>query len=294
MLRMMIASAPEDEAIVVVEGASDVRALRPLVEAGVRIHALGGKSLIVGAHRDLEPSISERILFLVDCDNEDNDDLKGRHNLVITTYRDLECDLLFHLDGAKRAALECFGLDLNHESVFERLREELQLCTDLVCMFNATKDGARALQLPLRVRDQITGTKRRFGLADLPQLGQWAIGTHSLGIEEIATQLGQVLEWEGGCVAQVVTGAIECWDLACQRHSIEGCLTCKRMRLCNGHDLEAALVARFIHQGSDISLSEMERLVRVGADVGLLDSWPVVRRIRHFEGHTGLRILTAS
>ncbi|CAL8977581.1 hypothetical protein PROP_02226 [Propionicimonas sp. T2.31MG-18] len=291
MLRMLVTTSPADGVILVVEGPSDVRALRPLVNPGVHIQALGGKSLVVGAHQNLGSAHERRVLFLVDCDNEDNTPVKGLPNLIITSHRDLECDLLFHLDGAKRAALDCFSSGLDHESVVKAIKKELVVSTEVACRFNATKDEARLLQLPLGIRDVTTGKKRRFALEDLPRFEEWAQGTSDLRIPDIAARLGEKLGWTTGQVALVANAAVARWGSACKRHSVSACASCGRMRLCNGHDLEAALVARFNRQGSSITRTEMERLVRVGADVSLANGWPVVDRIRRFEGWAGLRVL---
>ena len=53
----------------------------------------GKKSLAVSAHRDMDERDRRRIIVVVDCDG-DAGQLCGSPNLVITTYNDLEADLV--------------------------------------------------------------------------------------------------------------------------------------------------------------------------------------------------------
>ena len=90
----------------VVEGASDRSALYPFVVPTAWVVPAYGKEQVLCAYDELEAPLRNGTLFIADCDGGVDARYKGNADLVITTNRDIEADLLFELQALERVALD--------------------------------------------------------------------------------------------------------------------------------------------------------------------------------------------
>jgi len=291
-LRMLSRTQQADLGIVVLEGASDVRALRPYFNAGVRLFPAGSKSLVLGARRALRDAEIGRFLFIVDCDNDNEVPEKGNVDFIITSYRDLEGDLCFYLDAAERVAYEYLPVSQTACEVDLELGEILRTAVDVSCKFSCVKDAARRRRLRLKKRDERTGRARRLGLEDMPPLAEWCDQSGAPSLATIVATVADLLEWKPVDLSAVMEDSAADWLRRCEVHHLSACTECQRKSLCNGHDLEAAMAASISRwTGRHVDVDEVQRGIRMTSNTMKSSEWPLIARVQRYESATGLRIL---
>ena len=107
-LRLRRRALPLSVPLVVVEGPTDRNALFPFLMPTVVVIPANGKNQVLHAFTELETSLRNAVLFLVDCDGGVDPRFKGHVELVISSNRDTEADLLFELGALERDRFACF------------------------------------------------------------------------------------------------------------------------------------------------------------------------------------------
>lgn len=284
-----------DDVIVVVEGSTDRRALTSMLARRARIVPANGRDIVLGAYRALQSNPLDRCLFVADCDGNFPDDLKGLSDLIITSHRDIEADLMFELRGHERISMEYLGeAMLPIEETYLRSDEAFSLCSSVVYRLGITKDAARGLGLRLRYLDVNRGQRIRISLADLPSAQSWLGREEAPGFDEIVQDMAFVLGWSDEEARRVESMADLTESALCRTHTNPICTPCLNRRFCNGHDMVIAFALHLeVRLGQEVSAREIDRHLRLGADRTLITRWNVAERIRRWEMVRGLPVLAA-
>lgn len=283
----------DDEVLLVVEGSTDCRALRQLLIESVILVPARGRNLVLGAYEELRQENLAACLFLADCDNNFPSDLKGLTNLVITSNRDLEADLLFALNGYERIVLEFLGgASSRTKELLVQRDEVLSYCATFVSAFGIVKDAARSRGLTLRIADPLTAQRVRSTISDLPQAAGWIGAGYQPSIDEIAADLGHLLGWTALDVSAVAVDANRTDAEPCRRHAVVACVECRRRCHCNGHDMVSAIALDLSARLTlAVSQEELDKHLRIAADRSLVPRWSVGRRMRRWEEGAKARLL---
>jgi Protein of unknown function (DUF4435) len=109
--------------VLIVEGPDDKRLFAPLVKNRQQIVAAGGKGLLLAAQSLALEQGNNRLLFLADCDYDVAlGHLAPARNLVITTYADVEADLLA-LGALRRLVEDLVAATLNSDEYLDEVVE---------------------------------------------------------------------------------------------------------------------------------------------------------------------------
>lgn len=282
-------------ALIVVEGSSDRRALYPFLHPKTVVVAANGNYHVVSAFDGLETDVRKGILFILDCDGTVDERLKGHRELVITTNRDIEADLLFELDGLTRVAYSVLGGAVSREEIDTQVRDLLRFARQLTSTIGLIQTSARSLGLRVRVASRSSGQRRPLRLRDVRDIPQWAARLYRPSILEAAKAIANSTGWSEEDVEAVAGRAVELRESICKPHSRSACASCRYMTHCNGHYLvEAISLALTQHHSVRISAEELDRSVRIAADPRRLGDWQVVRRIQAWEEGQACRALRNS
>ena len=178
----------------IVEGLSDKRALLPFVDGSVAVIPADGKDKLLAAYVGLTDKERRHIAFVLDCDGSTPSELKGLHDLVITTNRDVEADLIFELRAFQHYCLEL--LAHVYDSPLEVDREAstiVSMAAHISGILGAVVTVGGGEGLRLKVADG--NRRRRLRLSDLPELRGWLADPHVVGADEVAAAVARRLAW---------------------------------------------------------------------------------------------------
>ncbi|WP_447006069.1 hypothetical protein ACRAKI_06135 [Saccharothrix isguenensis] len=268
----------------IVEGATDKRALFPFLASNVQVIPAGSSSQVIRTYRDLEVPLRDGVLFILDCDGKVDPDLKGNRDLVITKNRDLEADLLIELKALHRVAFELLALDSNDPKELSKKTEEtLHVAVEIASNLGIARLAANELSLPTRIVDRKTQKRRKFRFSDL-QRPRSRADLLSFDFEKAANEICSLVAWSVNDTKNVLTLASRGKLKRCRRHGSRECVSCKQMSFCNGHDLVDALVVVLnVLHGVTLPVSVFDRMLRVSADRSSVQHWEVFRRIKAWE-----------
>ena len=291
---MRVRAMPSGSALLVVEGSTDRSVLLPFASESTIIVVSRGKDRLVPAYQQLAPGLRHSVLFVLDCDGNTPGHLKGKEDLVLSTNRDLESDLIFELDVLQRVVLEILADRVESLASARAVTDQLvAAAADYATSLGIVQDSARCLKLPVRVVDALTGRKRRLRPSDLVGINKALSGDTLVDCYEVAKDAAAVLGWSASQYRRV-EGAIQRTEQnECTRHRSVGCLTCRRMRHCNGHSLVDALArALFVVEGHRMPAEELDRLLRVASTGAVVDNWAVLARVKRWQQARGIAALS--
>jgi hypothetical protein len=284
-IRLRRRGLPPTTAILVVEGITDKRALFPFLAPDVVVVPADGKDKLIRTFEELEAELRPGVLFLLDCDGGIEQRLKGHLDLIITTNRDLEADLMFELRALERVAYEHLSSFVEApgdlEPVVSRLLADASVLT---AMIGIVQGAAVRLGFSMRVIDARTGDRRRLRLTDLQPVRSWLNDVASLELRDVANVVGQVVGWPRADKDAVSIAAEEVGIINCARHDEVRCFGCWKMSHCNGHLLTQATALAFdVYHRVRVDVKDLDRALRIAADTTLIPEWDVARRIRRWE-----------
>ena len=292
-VRQRYRALASNQVLVIVEGDSDRRTLLPLLGDNVVLVPAGGRDALLDTYSRLEKAALDRCLYIVDCDNDFSNELKGRANLIITSHRDIEADALFDLEGYDRLAFEYLDYgSASAEELMARKDELLSFAAGISSRFGVVKDAARKRGLRLKLRDAFTNAKVRSTPADLPSIGSWVAAQKIPTLNEIAFELGRLMSWSNPDIIDVAQEAGARWNDPCRRHGLPGCGECRLRTSCNGHDLVATLAVDLsIRLTTQVTSAELDRHLRMSTNRDLVHRWTVGKRISGWENEIHLGVL---
>ncbi len=240
--------------VLVVEGPDDKRVFARHVLDPAQILPAGGRKLLVSAHEKANNSQRAKIVFLTDCDYEIRyGSLRGAPDLIITTFTDMESDLL--------------SLGLIESLVLEYVPRALE--SRETCQSITTRLRARAQQIALplgRLRMIAKPLGIPLNLDDVKIARYWDPKSGSMNYERLVnamhTKVSDVIsfsEW-----GQLSSNAPQ--DIG----------------MCHGKDLVKALsfLLKTEYRVEGITTDSVARVLRTSLSQQHLTSWDVVRRIK--------------
>jgi len=251
-----------------------------------------GKDHVLRAFDELEDHLRAETVFIVDCDGGIEDRYKGSRELVITTNRDIEADILFELNALPRLALDVLAGRANNPSSVQALADDaLSQAATLATFIGLVHSAAIALTLPTKVIGA-NGRRQKFRLTDLAELHH-RVQTNGLrDAEAVANAVAPLVGWDTDDVNAVSAKAAASAQQPCAEHGRRGCSQCLRRAYCNGHQLVDALGAVFAtRHGVRMTRPELERAVRLAADPTRVPAWKVAERVRDWGVAVGIQIL---
>lgn len=280
---------------IVVEGSSDRKALFPFIDKSAVIIPASGKGNLIYAYRRLEKKYRRQTVFLLDCDGATNASLKGKPELVLTSNRDIEADIIFELSALTRMGQELLAEDADRSEDVDLECEALKdSAINFALNLGIVRAAARDQKLKTHLRTHRTGRSRKIGLPDIECAAENAKQKRpsdlSLGL--IVRDMASIAEWSKAESEAVRKASEECLSRKCSRHTRSRCKACLAMRYCNGHDLVEAL-----HMILDLRYSvilrsgDVDRYLRISADRQKLPDWTVFSRLEAWENLTGAKLL---
>jgi hypothetical protein len=264
--RLRLDALGDSAGILIVEGFDDRRVFAQKAKPQ-QIVVSGGRKLLLAAHRALDADDLGRLVFLTDCDHEvSRGTLKGAHDLIITRNRDVESDLL-ELGGLRKVLLEVVpracdsehDLDLITTQVMTRITN---LAEPIGRLRNALQSRGEELNLTNLDLSKVRPTGS--DLVDVDRLVRTIVQRSHMVSTKPQDALNMVQSEPGG------------------------------YRVCNGHDLLAALshVLREDFNRGDAGTPHLAGLLRSTVlDSEIFEQWTVVRRIRAWQRSFGRFVL---
>lgn len=277
--------------MVIVEGDDDRRAIFPFLSGPVVVVPAGGKTNVLAAYQQLEIKFRAGVVFIVDCDGSLAEPMKGRVDLVITTNRDIEADLLLELKAFDRVADEYLSPEATDPAELANLSIELlDIAADLAHHIGVLQASAAGLGLRTRRLGKAkNGGKIR--VFDLPSAEAMASGSPR-DLDALATDLAALTGWSPVEREAVIELAEQHLQEECA-HSAQCCSDCRRQRHANGHHLVDCVTATLAnHSSTDIAASEVAHALRIGADRSLVSGWEVAKRLQRWQDERGLVLLS--
>jgi hypothetical protein len=274
-------SANEGWSFLVVEGTSDKRALAPLLGDRFYYIPARGKDMVLHAQERLTAEGVNDCLFLVDCDGEVDPQRLGMSNLIVSSNRDLEADLLFELKAFDRIALEYLSDFGYGSSECERVgRELLAFVSGITARLGIGLDAARQLGLPVKILDQEQNRRRRVSLLDVPEMLSWVNNFVPVDSLDVAEAVARLLSWGEGELQSVAQIAERGASKLCRLHGLAACPSCTPRRYSNGRDLIAGLSLALSQRcGFKVTEAELSRSLRLATSPLSASNWSVALRV---------------
>lgn len=293
-IRLLLQAGGQD--FLFAESNSDTSALADLLADGIEVRKAQGKANCVGAHAYLSEDERRRVLFLVDCDGEDNSKILGIPSMIISSNRDLESDMFFVLRSYERLILTHLAERDGGIGDFRiRALECLNFVVHVTTLVGQIRDLAVARGLPTKIFDESTQKKRKVGVRDIGDLAQRCISLKAPLFEDLLAQFQSVLDWPSGTELVLSALSRENATKPCRAHSLPDCLGCRARRFANGHDL-IDLGARVLHsqilglQGEP-DYRNFERNLRLAIVSERCLAWATYDRMRRYERWSGKAVL---
>lgn len=280
---------PPERPLVVVEGATDRRALLPHFAENVQVIPAGGRPNAIAAFHRAKLDGMMGVLVIIDCDGDTPLELKGHHGLVISTNRDLEADLLLELDAMRRFACEVLADSADDGQAAKALAGALlRSVQEVAVAIERVRSAARRLGIGTRMLDAKLGRRRKIRPTDLAGSLVWVSESQMLKLEEVTAEYGALAGWSAAEMQAVAVGAQADAGASCCRHESPGCEACETRCLCNGHDL-VDLLTIGVNGATGLSLKveEVDRSLRIAADARKIASWEVAKRAKRWASNGG-------
>jgi hypothetical protein len=289
-IRMRRRSLPHQKVLLIVEGSTDKSAYSSFVSTDVHFVAGRGKETVLNAYDDLASDNLDNCIFVVDCDGNTDARWLGLPDLFISENRDIEADLILGLRAFERVAIGHLLRTVDDVEQAKLMAHTLvQQAASMTSVFGIVFDAARALGLPLRVRDASTGQKRRIRPDDVDLHAQWISSRTTPPIDEVANAIGIALGWEQGAAQHVTESATSGGTKPCREHSVPSCSTCIHRRFSNGHSLTRACSQLLSAELSyAVSPEEVGRSILVSPDTTMVSTWSTAARIKRWQSKHGV------
>lgn len=281
-IRMRRNGAEPGTLFLIVEGVSDKRTFLPLLDNGIHYVPARGKPMVVEAFNTLSSEGVDDCMFVVDCDGEDNRDILGVPNLVVSVNRDVDADLLLSLSSFERVALEYLSEHADTGTDTQALASSLlDYSRELTALFGLHLDAARMEGKPVKLVDPVTSLRRRIRPTDVQAFDLWVRNFVIPDANELVNAIGAALSWGDGDQAGVLERGLRGAEKHCRLHGGSRCAFCTPRTYSSGHDLVDVLALGLSQRcGFVVSPAEFARVVRVAAQAGVRDSWAVGQRIK--------------
>ncbi|MEV6194792.1 hypothetical protein AB0M19_20635 [Streptomyces sp. NPDC051920] len=255
------------KAVLVVEGPDDKRVFARHVADPAQILPAGGRRILLSAHESANDTQRQKIIFVTDCDYEvRRGSLRGAPDLVITTFTDMESDLL--------------ALGLVESVVLELVPRALE--SRAACNQISTRIRTRAEQLALplgRLRMAAQPLGIPLNLDDIKLSRYWDPKTGSVNLTRLVdamhSKVSSIIDFNGW--RKLIADAPE--DIG----------------MCHGKDLVRALAfllkSEYRVDGASVEL--VARIIRASLAGHHLESWEVIRRIKMWQEMNRRYVLTA-
>ncbi|MCL6286740.1 MULTISPECIES: toprim domain-containing protein [Streptomyces] len=246
-----------DRGILVVEGPDDKRVFARHVFDASQILPAGGRKILLSAHEKATQAQRAKIIFVTDCDYEvRRGNLRGAPDLVITTFTDMESDLI-DLGLVELAVLDLVPGALDSSAACKRISEALL-------------SKARKMALPLgRIRMAAQPLGIPIHLDDVKMPRYWDNKDQSINSQKLTDAMHSK-------VSEVV-GFQEWRELVEKSPADPG--------MCHGKDLARNLASllKSDHRVDGITADRLVQMMRAHLDNEHLSRWDVVSRIRGWQ-----------
>lgn len=290
-VRMRLNASDQEVQFLVVEGISDKKSFSPLLARHFQYVPARGKEMVLEARSLLREEESERCLFVVDCDGGTDPKWLGQDNLIVSSNRDIDADLLMELTTFDRVAVEYlsdFGWDADTcEDVGRTL---LDYANTIATALGIILDHARAFNLPIKVRDAVTNKRRRLQFGDIPGASTVVENFVPVTEQDLIDSVRDVLGWTAEQEQLVREAAVFASEKNCRLHATAACVHCRARTFSNGHDLVEVLALGLTQRcGFEVTPAELARAIRLATSRDTMLGWAVSDRIvRWLESKGGM------
>ncbi|HQA23614.1 MAG: hypothetical protein IT189_08470 [Microbacteriaceae bacterium] len=277
--------------LVVVEGKHDKVALMQFLDRATEVLCADGKPRLLHAYAAIEPHLRNALLFVMDCDGDTPAEYKGQVDLVLTTNRDAEADILLMLDPATRAGVELFGPTRSTaDEAIDRMNEVVDRAAVVAAIVGSMLKAARGRGL--KVQRGSGPTARAIELLDFlkPEMVEELSSVDSVG--ELVGRIQSVLAWGIDEAAAVEGDVLLDLGRECRRHRRVNCEGCLIQRSANGHHFVQAIAAMHSSETrGQYQVANVAMVLRTAATYSPLRSWPTLKRIQRWEEMSGYQVL---
>jgi hypothetical protein len=256
----------KDHGVLIVEGPDDKRLFAPLVRNRQQVVAAGGKGLLLAAQSLALEQENDRVLFLADCDYDVAlENLAPANNLIITTYADVEADLL-DLGAVRHLVEDLVPATLDSDEYLEEVVDAV---------------FTRSVAL-----SDVLGRARRVARAE-----GFQVETKSVRHHKYRRRYSDEVD-EPKLIRTLYQSSPDCPLPYDELESLVGKIS-RGYANCNGHDLIAAIghVLRDDFGVRNQTAESLEKLVRYQVPPNMIASWKVIQRIRRWEAGEDCQIL---
>jgi len=280
------------QVLAIVEGVSDRAALMPHFAGEVVLKAAKGREKLLSAYFGLESSLRSPVVFIFDCDGNTPLELKGQVDLVISSNRDMEADLIFDLNAFHGVTQDYLGRIYEDTAVVRAhteaaVEQASEMSTDLGLILK----GAKAMGLTTHIKRPRAGIDRVITVTDVNDAAFDFSSRRPSDLSTLSQAVGTVLGWGQLDIEEISKRANSEYETHCARHETV-CGRCRKRQLANGHHLVDALslILDRVH-GQIVSPSLVASGLRMSPSPLALKSWVVLRRLKAWEDASGMRVL---
>jgi hypothetical protein len=262
-------------AVLIVEGLADKGVFGGwcvLSDVKDQVVVAGNKRLALGAHQNMSPEDRSRIVVVVDCDGDAGRLCGATTNLVVTTYNDLEADLLM-LDNLRSVVAQLVGRSVSAERLPEIRESVLRRAIAAATSVEIVRHAARNVGISLK------GDMRDLKFA----------GIREPRAEQVRVEaaLDALVSLHSEKASPLSPDQVQRIERAIPGRSVP-------LNSCSGKVLLAAAGA-VLHQDYRVPkrlLGAFDEVVRASAvaDAGRREQLGIVRRIRKWESANGVRL----
>lgn len=268
--RLRLEALGPESTLLVVEGNDDKRLFYSRISTSSDILPAGGKRLLRAALESIRDADKGHIVFFTDCDYDvPAGILHGGPDIVITTSCDVESDLI-SLGILDRVAVEVVPQAIASKESAANIGVDVRAHAEMLALpMGRIRMAAQPLGLELEL-DEVDFSK------------YWDKKAKAALVDKLYS-----VTWEH--ISKLSDVTYDEWSARldeCPNNSM----------VCNGKDLAkgAQLVFRYMYKMDNKVTTEMLlMMIRLAVDDGIFESWPVVKRIRSWEGAHG-RVLFSS
>ncbi|MEU1863253.1 hypothetical protein [Streptomyces gardneri] len=243
--------------VLIVEGPDDKRVFARHVADPAQILPAGGRRLLMSAHEKASEIQRTKMIFVTDCDYEVRfKTLHGASDLVITTYTDMESDLI--------------SLGLIEAVLIEFVPSALSSNSACRSIAATVSEKARNIALPMgRMRMAAKPLGIPINLDDVKISRYWDARKGEMNSARLVDAMHTK-------VSEAVT--FEQW-----RDRVDATPT--DFGMCHGKDLvrAVAFLLKTEHRSDGITVDSLARVMRSSISPAHLKSWDVVRRIESWQ-----------
>lgn len=297
-VRLKLRTLKNDDVLLISESPDDARTMAKYLANNVRFKPASGKRNSLAAHEYLTESEHRNVLFMVDCDGEDNKKILNLPNLIITDNRDLESDYFLILGAFKELTVQALLRHPEHEDIYEVrvLADKINsFVVDVAEKIGRIRTQAARAKLKIKVTEE--GKRpRKLDARDLSNIEQRSATLAPFSYEEISKEFAAINNWDENWPIRLGQWEKTGNRKICRKHTENDCSSCKVRRFANGHDLiQLAARAYNFHVlrkpvDSIVDYKAFEELLRSSGSHNATE-WSMVTRSRKFEAWSNKQVL---